>query len=889
MHRSIHASAACAVALAMAAGQATPALATPVIASSPQDPPAAPPASSPATVAQLNETAAKARALAAASNCDGFECPRYDCARLSAQMQQLIDLETYLEEHLKALNAASGAYGAHYASLRGQSHVTHANLTNAHGAIILHRMLHDIGSALLDLASITDFVQGWKDMDENSLLARADSIYETAKDTESLMNTLRENLTNIEREINVAGGVAPGVIDTLVAYGVVQPGATQAQVRESLNDMISQVTDAINVAKDIKETYDKIKATGGTARDVMRELNAKGSFRSIGQMVGRIAKGVSSRVLEERRANERAQIEALAAEAGVQTGFYLEWMEVEASRAANVDALAAVREAKAAVGACLARACGAASFVRPPIPNFTTTIAGQTTYNWGPAMTGMASRIATATGALDVGGAVTDQQPCPAADPRPATALPGPALGLLNDQTRQTTHCPACQGVADEINRLRARRAYLVEEHSRIMADLDRAAQLGGERNRLMSEAEALNRRINDGRIGGTGGERRVNVAAARAELDAMLARTAALRLEVERLRAREGEFSTIGQEIVELNGRLDQLGQRLAICESRECPPAAPLPRTQLRRPEAVGTYGHGELRLPGTGIGFQRESGSDERFGGLGPRTVPIESFGLHFYPWERGRWTVGVSALYGEGDETTRGQIPAGGAIDTGFVYGGLSPNGSSGVAIGNRGLDWRLSTDVDLINAKVKMVYRANSFFQPFVFADLLQTERFYSGEASSEVFGETLSQERSQKIDEWMIGVGAGLQFDRTLGNGLQYGGWASGGVFLRSTELDASERNICPLCAMPQRDFMLEFRDEDDGTSFSGAAGAFVAWPLSDRIRIGVGADATWIDEVGGVFNPHSGDQVFFDGRRTELQTGEAWMWSVRVGLSARF
>ena len=38
--------------------------------------------------------------------------------------------------------------------------------------------------------------------------------------------------------------------------------------------------------------------------------------------------------------------------------------------------------------------------------------------------------------------------------------------------------------------------------------------------------------------------------------------------------------------------------------------------------------------------------------------------------------------------------------------------------------------------------------------------------------------------------------------------------------------------------------------------------------PHGEKVRaldIGVGADAVWIDEVGGVFNPNSGDQVFFD------------------------
>lgn len=887
MHRSIRTPAACAAAAVLALGHVTPVGAAVVSQPARQATPVAPPASTPASAAQLQEVATRARALAAASNCEGMECPRFDCPRMARQMQQLIDLETYLEEHLKALNAASGAYGAHYASLRGQSHVTQANLSNVQGAIILHRMLHDIGSALLDLASITDFIQGWKDMDENGLLARADSIYETAKDAESLMNTLRQNLTNIQTEINVAGSIAPGTLDTLVAYGVVEPGATTAQVRQGLNDMISQVTDAINVARDIKETYDELKRTGGTARDAMRQLNAKGSFRGIGQMVGRIVKTVSTQVLEERRANERAQIEALAAEAGVQASFYLEWLEVEASRTANLDALAAVREARAAVAACLNRGCGAASFTRPSIPNFTTAAGGQTLYNWGTAMSDMAGRIAAASSALDVGAGVVDGVPCQTSggEARPQTGLLAPATGLLSDQTRQTTRCPACQRIADEINRLQARKAFLANEHTRIMADLDRAAELGAERNRLLQEAERLNRRLVEGRIGGTGGERRVNIAAARAELDAILAQVTALRLEYERLRSREAEFIAIGAEITELNGRLDQLGQQLAICESRECPPP---PRTQLRS-EGILNYGYGELSAPDTGIGFQRTGGGGERFAGVGPGRAPIQSLGVQFYPYQWDRWTFALGLSYGSGDEQTSGQILGGGTIDTGFVYGGLSPNGSSGVFIGNRTLDWRLGTEVRLINLKGKAVYDTGGPFSPFLFVDFFNNQRTYTGWASAEVFGSTLSQSREQEIDESMFGAGVGLQFDRTLGNGVRYGGWTSAGVFRRETQLNAWEMNVCPLCSPMDRDFRLQFDEEDDGTSITGAIGAYLAWPLTDTVKVGVGADAVWIDEVGGVFNPNSGDQVFFDGLQTGLTTGKADMWNIRIGLSARF
>ncbi|HYC73395.1 hypothetical protein [Brevundimonas sp.] len=87
------------------------------------------------------------------------------------------------------------------------------------------------------------------------------------------------------------------------------------------------------------------------------------------------------------------------------------------------------------------------------------------------------------------------------------------------------------------------------------------------------------------------------------------------------------------------------------------------------------------------------------------------------------------------------------------------------------------------------------------------------------------------------------------------------GGWTSAGLFHRSSELTAWERNVCALCGPQDADFTLNFDDSDDGVTWIAAAGLFAAIPLSENVAVGVGVDAAHFDEVGAVFNPSSGDQ----------------------------
>lgn len=298
----------------------------------------------------------------------------------------------------------------------------------------------------------------------------------------------------------------------------------------------------------------------------------------------------------------------------------------------------------------------------------------------------------------------------------------------------------------------------------------------------------------------------------------------------------------------------------------------------------------GVGELDAPTqAGTGFQRPTGGAETFAGRNADIIRMHTLGLVLFPLAYREWLISVSGLYGKGDERSEGSVPAGTGIDTGFVYGDFSPGDSTGVNIGDRGSAWTTNSEVELFNLKFKAVQAMTGPVALFLFADYLRSRRQYDSEVMAEVFGETLGQERNQEVTDNLIGAGAGLQFDSGPGGGVRFGGWTSAGLFHRSSELSAWERNVCPLCGPSDRDFTLRFDETDKGATWSVAAGAYLEVPLSANVSIGLGADVAYIDEVGAVFNPSSGDQVFLDGETTRLTTTEAVNSSIRVGLRARF
>ncbi|HYC73212.1 hypothetical protein [Brevundimonas sp.] len=121
-----------------------------------------------------------------------------------------------------------------------------------------------------------------------------------------------------------------------------------------------------------------------------------------------------------------------------------------------------------------------------------------------------------------------------------------------------------------------------------------------------------------------------------------------------------------------------------------RPCPPqTAAGPFQSFGGKWAMVTAGRGATELPTTGIGFQRPSGEDERLAletayRFDTRRLGVEaSFG-----WAGLSPSV-IGLEYGEGDSSTMGEAPAGTGIETGIVFNALSPSGSSGYNVGDRG--------------------------------------------------------------------------------------------------------------------------------------------------------------------------------------------------------
>lgn len=307
--------------------------------------------------------------------------------------------------------------------------------------------------------------------------------------------------------------------------------------------------------------------------------------------------------------------------------------------------------------------------------------------------------------------------------------------------------------------------------------------------------------------------------------------------------------------------------------------------------RPWVALTYGTGEADLPQVGIGFRRPTGGMETYAGVSEGRLDIQSFGLVWQPTQVREWMLSGSATFTWGDGRNWGMVPAGPEYDSGMVYGGLSPDGNSGINTGPRGLEWEFQTEFDSANFKVK-------FSRPrqplFLYIDYLHAERRYDGWARTEVvFAPStylISQERTQSVTDDMIGVGVGVQFDSELGlSGWRGGGWASGGLFYRWSELESYERNICELCSAPDDDFELRFDERDEGVSASFAIGGYVEYQLTPRFSIGAGVDGAYLSSVGAGINPSSGDEVFFEGLTTRLGEAEAWSYTGRIGTRFRF
>ncbi|WP_417623023.1 outer membrane protein [Parasphingorhabdus sp.] len=303
-------------------------------------------------------------------------------------------------------------------------------------------------------------------------------------------------------------------------------------------------------------------------------------------------------------------------------------------------------------------------------------------------------------------------------------------------------------------------------------------------------------------------------------------------------------------------------------------------------------GSLGHLDLGGQETGIGFQRTGPGTETFADTA--TTEFDSVTLAARLTYRLNDALNLYGgyAYSEGDARTEFAIPAGGATDVGFVYGETSPSGSTGLAIGNRGLTGFNESDFSFHEFKIGLStpIASKDGFSAFAsaFANVLLFDMDFDSKAESTVFGSVLEQSRDQSVSSTYLGIGGALGVKQQIAPGVALTGSAAGGIYYRDSDLYSMERNSCALCPPADQDFTLTFDESDSGAAFAGSVSAGLEFDVTPEVKFAVGADASYLSDTGKIINPSSGDQVL-QGETTRLGTTDAWRWRATAGFKLRF
>lgn len=289
------------------------------------------------------------------------------------------------------------------------------------------------------------------------------------------------------------------------------------------------------------------------------------------------------------------------------------------------------------------------------------------------------------------------------------------------------------------------------------------------------------------------------------------------------------------------------------------------------------------GETERSGTGIGVTRDgpSGSaPETDAGYAADKVRTIGFG--------GALTTGdvrVRAGYRTGDADTLFDVqPISGGFN-GAVFGDLSPASSSGIGSGSAVIDGTTTVDLsqftlgaDYIIARPTPASRI--FFTFDYFRDVQRFTLALNGAVSTVHF----SQDRDQRIRDNIFAIGIGGEVRFPLGPlRATVEGRVSG--FALDTNLTSHEHNVSNFGPTSDRDFTIEIDENDTAFGVRGEMGAKLELPIAPSVSFTVGAGAEYQSTGGGIFNPNSGDQVFFDGMTTAIRRNHSWRYRARLGV----
>ena len=246
----------------------------------------------------------------------------------AATLQQLQQAEQQAVQDAINANNYSNTVADAFQQAGSTSIQTASSLAAATEAAGVQEFLIDFGSALADLASVSDFFEGLAkgDMSDNSLLQNLDSIYEAAKDGESLANNIADQI----QPIPDGSGISTSPINDAFGTMGVADDYWGTDGLTNINSLKSDFSDIANLIDDHRSG---------------KPINP----RTLGQLIFRIGKGFAENDLKERKQQIANLQQDLAAEQRTTSGLAGQLQTANEAKWNAIDELAKIRAAIAAL------------------------------------------------------------------------------------------------------------------------------------------------------------------------------------------------------------------------------------------------------------------------------------------------------------------------------------------------------------------------------------------------------------------------------------------------------------------------------------------------------------------------------------------------------------
>ena len=300
----------------------------------------------------------------------------------------------------------------------------------------------------------------------------------------------------------------------------------------------------------------------------------------------------------------------------------------------------------------------------------------------------------------------------------------------------------------------------------------------------------------------------------------------------------------------------------------------------------------GYASMELPPVGAGTLITGAGEEFAAMLGNRMdMPMGSVGLAF---PAGPGMLSFYGTYGEGNDRAASSTPAGGNVDVGIVFTDFAPSGSTGLFLGNAGLDVAIRRDADML--RLGGVYNlpfGDNGPQGGLFGragiEYQRVEQSVMATVTSPAFGAAISATYDQQVQDNYVALILGAEYLSRQPSGLFLTAGVDGLLIHRDAELDSRQTITCTLCVGNDRNFTVAIQDSDKGITFGGRVRLGIGYALSDTVSVSANGFGEYVDKVSQIVNPRTGDDLFLRNQPTAIGTRSATNFGASLGISFSF